>query len=251
MGRAFFLTRRTLLAKAGLALAWTATGAGAAETGAAPQAAPTQTVPSQTAQSQAAPSAGASAEASVRSLPVSDAAAGLLAALPGKAIVGDAGATPFVTELVDYNAPQWRRSALDMEALLQEDPGLAYALVQTPRFDVRSFEAARISLAVLALAKDQARFLDFYLRLAKGSGSIDGPAALEAAREIGLDRFTVYNHSVAPENTQALTAAARFASAIKVLETPAYVVGGTAYLGSLDLAQKRALIAKSRACGGC
>lgn len=177
--------------------------------------------------------------------PLSPDAAAKLTALPGKAVFGTKGAPPLVTELVDYNAPDWRRSALDMRELLSGDAQLAYAVVQTPRYDVRSLEAARVALAVLA--KDRARFETFYLALAESSGPIDGPAALDVAGHMGLDRFVLFNVSVQPENTQTLTQAAAFAAAVRVLETPAYVIGGKVIEGYIDIARKRALIAEARA----
>ncbi len=187
---------------------------------------------------------GAQAAPSAATRPLDEAAAGALRQLPGKAILGASGVPSLVTELVDYNAADWRRSALDMRELMAGDLGLAYTIVQAPRFDVRSLEAARVSLAVLASAPVQ--FEPFYLALAQGSGPVDGPAALAAAGGIGLDRIVVFNGSIVPEVTASLTKAAAFAAMIGLFDTPAYVIGGTVYEGYLDLDRKRALIAAAR-----
>lgn len=216
MARVFTISRRRFLAQGAAALAWAARPAAA----------------------QAIPAVEASGT------PLSMEATAKLAALPGKALLGAAGRTPLVTELVDYNAPQWRRSALDMRELIAGDAALSYAVIQTPRGNLGSLEAARVSLAVLA--KGVGPFEGFYMALAEGKGAVDGPAALDAARSVGLDRFVVFNGSIVPENTQALSQAAAFASAAGVLDTPAYVIGGKIYLGYLDLAAKRALIAAAR-----
>lgn len=176
--------------------------------------------------------------------PLTPDAAAKLGALPGKAVLGAARTAPRITELVDFNAADWRRSALDMRELLASDAQLAYGLVQAPLFDVRSLEAARVALAVLA--KGAGRFETFYLALAEGEGPVDGVAALGAAQRTGLDRFQIYNASIQPEYTEALSKAAALASALGVLVTPAYVIGGEVFTGYLDLARKRALLAAAR-----
>ncbi|MEP9349819.1 DsbA family protein [Xanthobacter sp. KR7-225] len=176
--------------------------------------------------------------------PLTGEAAAKLGALPGKAVLGAARTAPRITELVDFNAADWRRSALDMRELLASDAQLAYGLVQAPLFDVRSLEAARVALAVLA--KGIERFETFYLALAESEGPVDGVAALAAAQRAGLDRFQVFNASIQPEYTEALAKAAALASALGVLDTPAYVIGGEVFTGYLDLARKRALLAVAR-----
>ncbi len=162
--------------------------------------------------------------------------------LPGKAVLGAAGVTPAITELVDFNAPDWRRSARDMHELLAGNPGLAYAIVQAPRFDVKSVEAARIALAVLQMAP--ARFGEFYQALAEREGEIDGVKAVEAARDLGLDAFKVFRAANQPEITTSLTKAVEFSSALRLLSTPAYVIGNRLLSGYADLERKRALIAE-------
>lgn len=167
----------------------------------------------------------------------------LLAAIPGKAVMG-AKATPLVTELVDFNAPGWRRSAADMRDLLAGDPRLAYALVMAPRLDVGSVEAARVALAVLAM--EPARFPAFYEALARTEGPIDGVKALNVVRAEGLDHYKVFKASNQPDVTESLTKAVELSSALRLLDPPAYVIGDTVWTGDLDLARKRALIAAAR-----
>lgn len=182
--------------------------------------------------------------ASGRDVPLERAAEAALGSLPDKAILGASGAPILVTEFVDFNAPDWRRSALDMRALLASDPKLAYALVQAPRFDVRSLEAARVALAVLS-AKP-ALFEPFYMALAESSGTVDGPVALAAAAPLGFDRITLFNGSITADVTTGLSKAAALASMIGLLDTPAYVIGNMVHEGYLDLDRKRALIAAVR-----
>ncbi|QRG07649.1 DsbA family protein [Xanthobacter dioxanivorans] len=181
-------------------------------------------------------------------IPISEEARRLLAALPGKAVMG-ARVPPLVTELVDFNAPGWRRSADDMRTLLAGDPGLAYAVVQAPRLDVGSVEAARVALAVLAL--DPPRFQAFYEALARGEGPIDGVRALNVVRAEGIDHYKVFRASNQPDVTDSLSRAVELVSALRVIDPPAYVIGGQVWTGEVDLARKRALIAAARACGGC
>lgn len=236
------VTRRHLLAQmaGALALAGTAHAAepGAAEQNTAKPGAPNAAGAGKT------PDADAGEDLPPKISPLSPVASAKLIALPGKAVLGDRRALSMVTELVDYNAPHWRRSANDMRALLAGDATLGYTIVQTPRFDVRSLEAARVSLAMLA--KDRDRFEAFYLALAESTGPVDGPSALDAAGRLGIDRYTLFNVSIQPENTQALTQAVAFASAAGVLATPAYVIGEQVIEGYIDLARKRALIAAAR-----
>lgn len=176
--------------------------------------------------------------------PLTPEAAAKLNALPGKAVLGAPGTLPRITELVDFNAADWRRSALDMRELLAADARLAYAVVQAPRFDVRSLEAARVALAVLG--KGLGPFETFYLDLAEGTGPIDGVVALAAAQRAGLDRSQVFNLSIQPQHTEDLSRAAALASALGIIDTPVYVVGGQVFAGYLDLARKRALLSATK-----
>lgn len=172
----------------------------------------------------------------------------LLGAQTGKAVLGARGA-PLVTELVDVNAPDWRRSAEDMRALLAGDAALAYALVQAPRLGFGSVEAARLLLAVLA--SQPPRLEAFYLALAATEGPIDGGRAISTARGMGLDVYKLFRAANEPDVTESLSKSVSLAAALGVLEPPAYVIGGRVFTGYLDLARKRALIAEARACGGC
>ncbi|UDQ89496.1 hypothetical protein LJE71_00220 [Xanthobacter autotrophicus] len=168
----------------------------------------------------------------------------LLDAMPGKAVLGAQKTKPLVTELVDFNAPDWRRSAFDMRELLAGDAKLAYAIVQTPRVDVGSIEAARVALAVLAM--QPAKFGDFYLALAATTGDIDGVKALNVVRSEGLDHYKVFRAANQPDITDILTQGVGLAAALRVLDTPAYVIGADVVSGYADLARKRTLIATAR-----
>lgn len=179
---------------------------------------------------------------------ISEEARALLTSQPGKAVMG-ARTPPLVTEFVDVNASDWRRSVADMRTLLAGDPALAYAVVQAPRLDVRSVEAARVALAVLAL--EPARFQGFYEALAQVQGEIDGVKALNVVRAERLDHYKVFRASNQPDVTDSLSKAVELATALRVIDAPAYVIGGRVFMGYLDLARKRALIAAARACGGC
>lgn len=184
------------------------------------------------------------AHAQGEALPVSAQARQLLASLPGKAVMGAQRVPPLVTEFVDFNAPDWRRSAADMRELLAGDGKLACAVVQAPRLDITSVEAARVALAVLAL--HPTRFEAFYDALARTEGRIDGVKALNVVRAEGLDHYKVFRASNQPDVTESLTRAVELASALKLLDTPAYVIGNSLWAGYLDLARKRALIAAAR-----
>lgn len=165
----------------------------------------------------------------------------LLDTIPGKAVLGAEKTPPLVTELVDFNAPDWRRSALDMRELIAGNAKLAYAIVQTPRVDVGSIEAARVALAVLSL--HPGKFGDFYLALAATTGAIDGVKAINVVRGEGLDHYKVFRAANQPDITDILTQGVALAAALKVLQAPAYVIGAEVIAGYADLARKRALIA--------
>ncbi len=175
-------------------------------------------------------------------------AAGLLGALIGKAQVGAPGGSPTITELVDVNAPDWRRSVTDMKELIAGDPRLGYAIVQTPRRDLRAVEAARVALAVLQLS-DDLTFARFYELLAAREGVIDGAGAIATARLVGLDPYKLFREGNQPEVTQRLSAAVDLSAALRVVDTPAYVIGDRVLHGYADLERKRALVAEVRACG--
>ena len=67
--------------------------------------------------------------------------------------------------------------------------------------------------------------------------------ALNVVRAEGLDHYKVFRAANQPDITDILTQGVALAAALRVLETPAYVIGAEVIAGYADLARKRALIA--------
>lgn len=114
--------------------------------------------------------------------------------------------------------------------MLQVDKGLRLVLVPFPVLGVPSILAARVELAVRKLVTPQ-RFYEFHHRLYAGRGVVDGNRALAAAKELGLDAARLVELANDDGITETMRAHVRLGNAMRLVATPAYVIGNVAILG--------------------
>lgn len=151
-----------------------------------------------------------------------------------------------MVEFFDYNCPFCRRSAADLPALLKGDPDLSYVLVNYAVLGAPSVEATRVALGFYDLYGPR-RALDFHARLSALRGIIGGQRALDAARELGADVNRLAAAADAGKITGWMKENLRVGSSLGLAATPSFLVGPEAFVGGLDLQQKRAWISRARA----
>ncbi|ACL62121.1 DsbA family protein [Methylobacterium nodulans] len=153
-----------------------------------------------------------------------------IAELPGITWVGSAEPAVTLYEFFDFNCPWCRAAARDLSGLHAASPTLRIGLVHNPILSPRSAQAAKVALALQRRAGSGAAFA-LYGALLGRSGPIDGPRALEAARDLGHDRAALEAEADSDLVGRALAGQMRLAANLGLSATPSYVVGTTALLG--------------------
>jgi hypothetical protein len=78
-------------------------------------------------------------------------------------------------------------------------------------------------------------------------GGLNGPRALDAARDLDGDAKRLAAAADADKITRWMTESQRVGGSLGLVATPSFLVGPVAVVGGLGLEQKRALIARARA----
>ncbi|WP_199259841.1 DsbA family protein [Paracoccus binzhouensis] len=162
---------------------------------------------------------------------------------PGLPVMGNAQGDAVLVEFSDYNCGFCRKTAPQVTALLQSDPGLKLVVHEIPIFGEGSRYAAQAALA----AQAQGKYPEFHRALMAMRGKAEKASVLRVAREVGLDVARLQRDMQAPEITQRIERSLDLADEIGLVGTPSFIAGDRAvfgYLGKEDLAE---LVAEARA----
>ena len=161
-------------------------------------------------------------------------------------VAGNPNGDVTLVQFYDLNCPFCREAAADIDALLRGDRALRLVFVPYPTLSVQSIEGGRIELALRELAPQ--RFLEFRKKIYAGRGLIDGARALAVTDAMGLDRNKIIEVANAERTTATLRAHGQLGSALKMVATPSYVIGGVAILGHPGLAPLQQIVRAARTC---
>jgi protein-disulfide isomerase len=167
--------------------------------------------------------------------------------LPGAIIAGNPQGDVTLSEFYDHNCGFCRRAAVDVAALVAADPNLKLVLIVIPQLSIGSVEAAKVELAVQALAGDATAFA-FHRRIYATRGAIDGSRALAVASDLGLERREVEDMANREAMVDILKSHVRLANALNLGATPAYVLQGIAMVGHPGRKSLGQMIASVRRC---
>ncbi|MDQ7261081.1 DsbA family protein [Paracoccus sp. PS-1] len=161
---------------------------------------------------------------------------------PGLPVMGNERGDTVLVEFSDYNCGFCRKSAPEVAALLQADPGVRLVVHEIPIFGEGSRFAAEAALA----AQAQGKYPEFHRALMAMRGKAEKASVLRVAREVGLDVARLQRDMQAPEITQRIERSLKLADEIGLVGTPSFIAGDRAvfgYLGKEDLAE---LVAEAR-----
>jgi protein-disulfide isomerase len=169
--------------------------------------------------------------------------------LPGVLLAGAAKAAPVLYDFFDYACPYCRLASQELDLLLGPEGGLRVGLLHHPVLGAGSEQAA---LAVLAAKSvfGEAAALRLHARLIAQPGRAGAAKALALAGELGLDPDRLRREAARAETRSILDAQAGRAVALGLRQTPAFVLGGYAFIGwpGPELAQNFARAVER--CGG-
>ena len=170
-----------------------------------------------------------------------------LTALAGQVPVGNAQGDVTLYQLYDLNCPFCREAAADVDAIVRADNKLKLVFVPYAVLSIQSVQGALIEIAVAKMLSAD-KFLDFHRRIYAQRGMIDGPRALAAAKDLGLDPLKVAAEGNTEATLNILRTTATFGTEAKLVATPAYVIGNVVILGHPGRKALEKAIASMRQC---
>jgi protein-disulfide isomerase len=168
--------------------------------------------------------------------------------LPGLAVFGPKDAAATLIEFTDYNCGYCRRSALDLRALLEQDPSLRVAIAHYPILGGASVSAATIAHAAYR-ARGPVPFMDLHLALFRLQGRVDAERVLSIASQMGYDRAALSADASSREVRLAVDTTVRYGENIGLRGTPSFLAGTDAFFGYISLADKLKLTRNLAECG--
>lgn len=163
-------------------------------------------------------------------------------------VMGNPEGDVTVVEFFDYNCGYCKRAHQDMVALLETDTNLRIVLKEFPVLGPGSVEAARVSIAVNALAPE--KYEEFHLQTLLGPGQANGAKAMRIASTMGIDETAIQQHMDGSESAETIQEVYQIADALGLTGTPSYVIGSQVVFGAVGVEALRKAIATARSDDG-
>ena len=170
-----------------------------------------------------------------------------LFASPEGTVLGNPEGDVTLVEFFDYNCGYCKQALADMDALLAADPNVRFVLKEVPVLGPQSLEAARVSLAVRAMAPE--RYAEFHRALLGTRGVADEASALAVAEDLGLAVDDLRASMTSPAVAEALAESDRIAEGLAINGTPTYVFSDAVLAGAVGAEALAARVANVRNCG--
>lgn len=165
---------------------------------------------------------------------------------PDHIVLGNPEGDVTLVEMFDYNCGYCRGALPDLATLIAEDPGLKVILKEFPILSKDSVDAARVAVLV---SQEPVDYWTFHQALFSGRGAVTGQAALDAARDLGLNPVTLELDMQSEAVTKIIQKSYDIAQALNVSGTPTYIIGDEIIPGAIGIDELRLRIANMRECG--
>lgn len=166
---------------------------------------------------------------------------------PGLIVAGAKSPDVILTEFFDYNCPWCRKSAGDLDRLVKSDRNFSLRLIQNPVLSLGSVQAAKVALAVRAVAGD-ARAYRFHHALLSHRGQVTGQEALGQAASLGLDVAAIEARADSDDTVLALKKHSAIARSLAMEATPSFAINGMGVAGWPGAATIARVVRNVRAC---
>lgn len=169
---------------------------------------------------------------------------GLLPALAfddNSPIAGNPDGDVTIVEFFDYRCSYCKRVGPDVQALMQNDPGVRFVYKEWPILGPESVFAARAALA----SREQGLY-DSYHEALMTARSITEASVIEIAAEVGLDVEKLKADMQSPQIDAHLQKTRELAERLGINGTPAFVFGKELVKGAISGVQMAELVAAAR-----
>lgn len=167
--------------------------------------------------------------------------------LPGVLWTPSESPDVILVEFFDYNCPFCRKAARDLEGMRAKDKDFKIGFVQNAILGLDSFQAARVSLAVLKTQGPQAAYA-LHNDLLTQRGVVSGISALKAAGRLGFDAAKIEAVADEPDMGAVLKRHISLAENLGFSATPSFMLNGVGVLGYPGPKSMKKMIAAVRSC---
>jgi len=147
-----------------------------------------------------------------------------LAQDPALPVIGAANADVTIVEFSDYNCPYCKAMEPRLAALLKADRKVKLVMMEFPILTPASMTGTRAALA----AMKQGKYAAFHQALMRFEGNVTDADVFDVAKSVGLDVARLKKDMAAPQISDRIIANYNLARGIRVVQTPAVIVGGPA-----------------------
>ena len=166
---------------------------------------------------------------------------------PIDAVVGNPKGDVTIVEFMDYNCGWCKKSVTEMQALVAKDKNVRVVMKEFPIFGEGSEYAARAALASVK----QGKYWEFHQAMFASEGKITVEVVDQIAKEQGLDVAKMKIDMKAADIDAAIKKNQAMAQSLALTGTPAFIVDDKLIPGYTELANLQAMLATTRANGGC
>ncbi|MDE2445043.1 MAG: thioredoxin domain-containing protein [Alphaproteobacteria bacterium] len=166
---------------------------------------------------------------------------------PMDAVVGNPKGDVTIVEFMDYNCGWCRKSVKEMQSLIASDKNVRVVMKEFPIFGEGSEYAARAALASVK----QDKYWQLHQALFAFEGKVTAEVVDQVAAEQGIDVAKMKLDMKSPEIDATVKGNQAMAQTLALTGTPAFIVDTKLIPGYTELANLQALLAATRANGGC
>jgi protein-disulfide isomerase len=150
-----------------------------------------------------------------------------LANNPGSPVLANPRGDITIVEFFDYTCPYCKAAEPRLMHLVDGDKRVKLVTKEFPILTPASMIASRMALA----AAKQGKYRAFHVALMRREGLLDEAGIVETAKAVGVDVNRARRDMTAPDVTSEIIANFNLARAIRIFQTPAYIVGDHLVVG--------------------
>lgn len=141
---------------------------------------------------------------------------------PGTQILGNPNGDLTIIEFSDYTCPFCKAAEPRIQQLLRDDKNVKLVMKEFPILQPVSLTAAKAALA----AARQGKYEAYHRKMMEFRGRLTEELVFAIARESGIDAERLKSDMQSPEIADAIIANFNLARALRIFETPTFIIGG-------------------------
>jgi protein-disulfide isomerase len=167
---------------------------------------------------------------------------------PNSPVAGNPQGDVTIVEFFDYNCGFCKRSLVDLQELIKQDPKLKVVLKDFPVLGADSVEASRVAVAAKNQLKGE-KYWTFHSQLMATRGRVNAQRAIEVARENGANVDQLRRDMESDATRAVIEETVVLGDRLGLTGTPAFILADEIVFGAVGVDQLKGRIANVRKCG--